>query len=213
MTVIAVACGVVMKRARDQRLAVAAILEAGSQVIYDFEPNTEEQEHRQLERMKAAMMGKPAPVYSDAPWLPRWLRNFIGVDAFHRVQQVDLLGPRATDSTMEHVKRLSGVKRLALYNTSVTDAGLANIDTFADLEFFRIEKGLMSDAGLEHLGRLRNLQHLGFTKVDITNDGLRHLEGLRKLDYMHFQDTRVTADAVEELRKKLPNCRPVAVYP
>jgi hypothetical protein len=78
---------------------------------------------------------------------------------------------------------------------------------------FTIEKGLITDTGLAKLGLLSNLEHLGFTRVGITNDGLKHLEGLRKLDYMHFQFTQVTADAVESLRLKLPNCRPVAVYP
>jgi hypothetical protein len=214
MALIAVVFGFVMKQAREQRLAVAAILESGGRVLYDFQPDDSEHVRGRLDRAQAESRRGPARhIYIDDPWEPRWLLDIVGLDCFHRVKQVSLRGPGAKDSTMEQVSRLSGVKRLGLYSTSITDAGLANIDNLNDLEYFEIDRCLITDAGLAHVGRLPNLMRLELSYVDVTDEGLRHLEGLRNVEALVFAFTQVTKDAAEELRRKLPNCRPVAVYP
>src|SRR5579871_1827723 len=54
-------------------------------------------------------------------WLPRWIsENFVNT-----VTLVDLSDIAATDTTMRHVGRLTGIDQLMLENTRVTDMGLS----------------------------------------------------------------------------------------
>jgi hypothetical protein len=85
--------GWLVREARIQREAVAAIEKAGGSVLYD-------REWRDGNKIPG---GKPSG--------PRWLVDQIGVDYFGHVTAVEFsMQPGATDSTLEEVGRLTRVQ-------------------------------------------------------------------------------------------------------
>jgi len=79
-------------RARQQREAVEAITAAGGTTFY-FQP---------------------------AKYWPSWLVETLGVDYFANVKWVGLNKDACTDGTIMHLKRLTGLKTLALSNKYVS---------------------------------------------------------------------------------------------
>lgn len=70
-----------------------------------------------------------------------------------------------------------------------------------------------TDANLVHLAPLTKLEILDLDRAQVTDAGFVHLVGLKKLEELQLDKTRVTEAAVAELRKALPNCRIILLYP
>ncbi|NQU26556.1 MAG: hypothetical protein HQ567_35175, partial [Candidatus Nealsonbacteria bacterium] len=113
VAVVAVVCSwfsVRMQEAERQREAVAAV-QKGGRVSYDY--------HH--------LLGTPGPP---------WLRNLLGVDFLSNVRE--LIYERATDTDTDtdlvHLKGLTSLTTLSLYNTQVTDDGLLHLKGLTNLE-------------------------------------------------------------------------------
>ena len=124
--------GWVVRSARIQREAVAAIKNAGGIVYYGWE-------------------------YSDStvapgqkPRVPTWLVDLIGVDYFGHVTAVGFFNP-IDDKVFVQVGRLSGLQLLYLDGTSTSDAELAHLKSMTRLSFLSVRSTQISDAGLECL--------------------------------------------------------------
>ncbi len=226
--------GWLVRSARVQRAAVAAIQRVNGYVEYEWDftnPNR-----------------KPSP----RSWWPKWLVDSLGVDYFFNIVAVDL-DDRATDLELVHVgnltrlrslqlsqsevtdsglaylQGLTSLKRLTLKSTGVTDAGLAHLKGLTSLEEIRLQATGCSDAGLAHLSALPRLKILGLanTRVTaaglarlkaasrleqviisgtrVTDDDLAHLEGLKSLRLLGLGNAPVSDQVVDHLRKALPN--------
>ncbi|MCE9543933.1 MAG: hypothetical protein K8T25_00180 [Planctomycetia bacterium] len=147
-------------KARQQRAAVAAFIQAGGSVGYDISSDRFKQ-----------------PVY----W-PVWLIQDRSIDYFVSVNLVELRNAKVTDSGLEHLKGLTGLRRLDLDGTQITDNGL------------------------EHLKGLKALQTLWLNETQVTDNGLEHLRGLTTLQWLRLDGTKVTDAGVARLQKALPNC-------
>ncbi len=149
--VIAVALGWLVRIARIQRDAVAAIQRAGGQVAYDWE---------QVHRSKwTGKLVYPAP--NGRPIWPQRLIEAMGPDYFGDVVKIRFqpnppgsAWSQATDEIMSSVGRLHGLNDLDLTVAPVTDAGM------------------------QARGDLTNLESLDLTGTKITGQGLACLPGI-----------------------------------
>lgn len=135
--------GWMVREARVQRDAVAAIKEAGSIVVYDCEWSD----------------GKSIP--GGKPWAPSWLVELIGVDYFGHVTYVALFD--APDATLAHVGRLTPLQFFFSAAPAVTDAGLAHLRGLTKLSDLRFNGTRVTDAGLVHL---KGPTKLSFLSID-----------------------------------------------
>ena len=160
--------GWIVRGARIQREAVAAIRRAGGIVTYDYE--------------RTVLGQKPGP---------RWLVDFIGIDYLDHVFHVSFRG-NATDQVLAHVGGLSQLEWLALDGSAVTDSGLAHLHGLQNLRSLLLSKTYITDGGLRHIAELSNLSYLSLDKTAVTDAGLAHLERLTRLKNLELEGTRVT---------------------
>ena len=201
--------GWVTRSARIQREAVAAIRGAGGSITYESE-------------MRTAGV-TPAGI----AWTRQWLRQFVGVDYFDRVDFVGMdfqATPADAAIVMVQVGRLPGLKavfvgqsgvsgpmlvdlkgqtslsQLELSETRVTDAGLAHLRGLTGLSELRLEDTPVTDAGLAHLRGLTGLTELWLDHTPVTDAGLEHLKGLTNLTYLHLSHTQITGSGLVHLK-------------
>ena len=206
--------GWIVRIARIQREAVAAIMGAGGGVKYDWE--------RERRRGKVIPGGRPRA--------PKWLADLVGVDYFGHVNRVGL-GRSLSDTVMREVGRLTQLEHLSLYDssptdtglvhlkgltklrelnfvfTNISDAGLAHLSTLTDLSKLTIVSTSVTDAGLVHLKGLNKLSELDLRFTQVTDAGLAHLKGLTNLKVFNLSGTQVTDAGVEKLQRALPNLK------
>jgi len=201
--------GWIVRSARIQREAVAAITNAGAEVEYDLEWSN----------------GKFIP--SGKPWAPGWLADLIGVDYFGHVTnvvydvvpseaaklpsaEVGLLTRRerprfsADDlvaASLSDLHSLANLGELDLSYRDLTDTDLANLKGLTSLKVLYLSYNLqMTDAGLAHLKGLTTLSLLDLDGTKITDAGLAHLVGLSKLNSLSLRGTEVTDTGLEHLK-------------
>jgi hypothetical protein len=198
--------GWLVRSARVQREAVAAVKSAGGSVVYDW----------------AWSNGEFIP--AGKPWAPQWLVNLVGVDFFGHVNYVAFWRPStATDATLEpvgrltqlealylpearvdaglaHLKGLSNVKRLVLSGTQVADAGLVHLKGLTDLSELDLYATNVTDAGLVHLTGLNNLSLLGLAYTKVSDRELEHLSGMASLSSLDLSGTQVTDAGLAHLK-------------
>jgi hypothetical protein len=97
------------------------------------------------------------------------------------LEQLQFVGPHATDEWLRQVEPLRSVTWLELHSTSVTGEGLASISQW------------------------ENLRNLFLNYNPITDAGVKHLADLYMLDNVELRDTKITDAAFKELRRALPD--------
>ena len=173
--------GWIVRSARIQRDAVAAISENGGNYSYDWEWRD----------------GKSIP--GGIPWAPRWLVDRIGIDYFGHVTRVALF-PVANDEVLVNVGRLNQLQELNLYRSTVSDAGLLHLNGLSQLTRLYLGKTAVSDAGLAHLGVLGNLHELHLDSTNVSDAGLAHLKRVGKLTKLDLRNTQVTDAGLVHIR-------------
>lgn len=171
--VIAVALGWTLHEIRKQRIAVAALRDAGFEVGFadSLSPSV-------LERLRK-LIGDKEP------------RNVIW--AYGK-------GPQITDAEMSNLRDLDHLKVLKLIDTSVTDAGFACLDNLSNLSLLYLSRSNVSDVGLIHLRRHARLEYLDLSGTQTSDAGLAHVQELIQLKYLWLDGTRVTNDGLFRLR-------------
>ncbi len=164
--------GWIVRSARIQREAVAAIRKSDGIVYYDWQSTP----------------GLTTP--AGKPRVPRWLVDLIGVDYFGHIRAVSL--HRATDATMAQVGRLDQLDTVLLRDSSLSDTGLAHLSGLANLSILDLGQTRITGAGLAHLKGLSKLQVLDLVGTHVTDDGLAHLNGLSNLMQLNLNSTHVT---------------------
>jgi Leucine rich repeat len=215
--VIGAGLGWIVRSARIQRDAVAAIRRHGGSVLYDGEQGTR--------------------VYFDGRrFAPKWLVDKVRVYYFDNVvsvhlgqggsaadlhdvgrlsqlMQLRLYGPFVTDAGLAELHGLTNLFLLDIGDTEftctdrtkrpgaarVTDAGLAYLDGLSILSFVNLSGTRVTDAGLVHLKRLTKLEVLCLDDTLITDAGLAQLKELIYLKYLHIHDTQITDDGLARL--------------
>ncbi len=149
--------GWLVRGARIQREAVAAITKAGGTVVYNWNEDTS----------PFSPAGKP--------WAPGWLVKFIGVHYFGHVTGVDFYDNASTDAGLVHLKRLNKLSRLHLAGTQLTDAGLVHLHGLTNLSHLDLSYTKVSDDGRAHLKPLKKLSRLDVFGNRVTDAGIKQL--------------------------------------
>ena len=169
--------GWIARRARVQREAVAAILNVGGSVTYDWESN------------------------DSKPRGPRWLRRMIGPDYFDTVVFVSADTIQADDVLMVQIGRLTDVRALYLQGVSVTDAGLAHLANLRDLRTMHLRSSRITGSGLRSLVDLPKFHNLLIYATPITDGNLAHVERLSKLTNLGLKKTHISDDGIQHLAR------------
>ncbi len=169
---IGAALGWLVRSARIQREAVAAIETAGGAVGYNWDSGT----------------GRS--IISGKPWAPEWLVNLFGVDYFGHVTTVWL--SEATDANSALVGRFTRLERLAFDDSSLSDAGWAHLYGLTNLTSLNAAGPASSDDWLVHVKKFPRLSYLDVSSSGVTDRGLVHLKGLSNLSILILSDTRIT---------------------
>jgi hypothetical protein len=222
LLIAASACGLgwVVHQAREQRLAVQAILAKGGVVEYDYQYD--------------ATRNRRLP--NGEPWRPVWLQRALGDEYFHSVVCVGLDAERdQTDADLVHLKHLRGLTKLQyldLASTQVTDGGLDDLRNLTGLERIDLPnnpqltgsflqhvadlpnlKDLVlrgsgiTDSALSQLNRSQTLQSLMLDRTRVTDAGLAHLRGLISLRSLDLSQTAVTETGITQVREWFPQAR------
>lgn len=193
--------GWIARRARVQREAVAAILNAGGNVVYDWESN------------------------DSRPRGPMWLRRAIGPDYFDTVVGVEANTSKADDALMVQISQLTKVRFLHIQGVSITDAGLAHLASLRELRTLHLRASNVSGSGLSslvdlpefhnllmggtpitdeslaHVERLVRLRNLGLLKTHISDKGMEHIARMRSLQKLWLGDTQIGDDGLRRLER------------
>jgi hypothetical protein len=172
---------IVVNRANRQREGVAAIKAMGGSVLYDVELDEEA-------TRKAGMF----PKSTLRRWLPR--------DYTDQVVMANLHASYADDSSLAHLRLISGLRDLGLGRTRVTNAGLVHLRALTRLRAIDLQHTQVGDAGLIHLAALPNLQTLVLSDTELTDAGMPHLLACTELKYLNLDGTRITDAGVVLLR-------------
>jgi internalin A len=189
--------GWIVRSARIQRDAVAAIRRHGGSVVYHGE------------------LWSWGVYYLDGKIIvPKWLLNNVGVDYFDDVYSVRL-GQGGSAAVLHDVGRLSRVQVLSLYGPFVTDAGLAELKGLTNL--FGLDIGetdspgsaptkragaaRVTDAGLQYLNGQTNLLSLNLSGTLVNDAGLVHLKRLTKLVSICLDNTVITDAGLAQLKE------------
>ena len=173
--------GWIVRSARIQREAVAAIEKAGGEVEY------------------GSGSTKTPTLKTHELWAPKWAVDALGVDYFGHVCEVTLT-LNCTDRELADVGRLTALDSLRLYYPNVSDAGLVQLQGLTKLSKLVLSQTQISDAGLAHLKPLSNLSELNLYSTPITDAGLGHLTTLNKLSKLSLRGTKVTDAGLVSLK-------------
>ena len=99
----------------------------------------------------------------------------------------------ATDASLAHLKDISQLRLLYLYDTSISDTGLEYVKTLPNLRVLLLSGTSITDDGLDCL---KNMAHLGqlssFYRTAISDAGLEHILGLSQLHVLVLSKTEVS---------------------
>ena len=175
--------GWVVRSARIQREAVAAIEKAGGSVDYDWEWTDGDY-----------IQGKRAR------W-QEWLGDRVGFEYASSVSRVILL-ECDSQPVFSQLRNFDRLEALYLGGPVMTDDRLVHLERLASLRELRVDT--IGDGGLARIGSLRGLQRLYLFGPKVTDNGLAHLRGLPSLELLWLSNTRVTRVGMFNLRMALP---------
>ena len=183
--------------ARKQRIAVAALEEAGCDVEYRVNGALS---FRELLRMLIGEeQARTVCVVSCRK------AHFCDADLAHLEGLTDVNGvfldeTKVTDAGLVHLKCLAQLGALYLSDTQVTDAGLLNLGGLIQLHILELGGTQVTDAGVAYLRPLTNLRVLGLGGTHVTDGGLINLQGLTRLESLWLGGTSVTDAGLTQLR-------------
>jgi hypothetical protein len=178
--VVAAALGWLIREARKQAIAVAALEEMGCSVEYGY-------------------AGSPSMIERLRKWLgDSESRNVIGVS----IHETTLTGARLTP-----LRELTCVESLWLAEIPVTDADLVNLNGLGEMHYLSLSKTKLTDAGLSSFKGMKQLYRLDLSGTAVTDAGLVQLHGLTQLVELELSETQVTDTGVERLQTALPQCQ------
>jgi Leucine-rich repeat (LRR) protein len=132
-----------------------------------------------------------------------------------------------TDAGLEHLKGLTNLEKLYLYNSRMTGKGLAHLEKLTRLRYLYLNTNQITDEALGGLAKANKLHaltgasgakgmrpttaadiiSLSLSGTGVTDAGLAHLKSLTRLQRVYLSRTKVTAKGVAELQKAIPGLK------
>ena len=110
-------------------------------------------------------------------------------------------GPKAGDSCLRHIGRLTGLKQLTLTRTSITSRGLKYITPLKSLNYLHIGSDRLGDNDLPLLAQFNSVETLVLGGQRVTDAGLKHLEGLYSVKEMYLWVNNVRGPGLAHIAK------------
>src|SRR5262249_13396781 len=144
--------GWLVRSARIQRTAAAAVESVGGQVMYDWEWNKSKGYTGITDRV---------------PW---WVAALVGVDYFGHISSIWLYAPWTDiDTALATVGRLTQLEQLVVNGSKLTDHGLARLKDLTSLSRLDLDYTKITDGGMAHLEGLKNLSVLSLNGTTIAD--------------------------------------------
>jgi hypothetical protein len=208
VTAFGVWLGFRVRRAYEQKQAVARLYELGGFGSYDYQ-------------LADGRMDNDA---TDEPPGPAWFTDLVGID-FRCNFEFAILGarPAAADDDLAILESLPLTRLYLGDQTDVTDEGFAHVAQLHKLEYLTVRNlPKVTDSGLAHLRGLSKLtglsligtaidgsglaelahlpiEGLSITGDNLTNDSLLHLKQFAALRWLHVEGSKISNDAIPYL--------------
>ena len=185
-----------LNAARQQHAIIAAILDAGGKVNFDYEMSNQ---------------GAYTTYYTNAPPpTPAWLRAMLGDDFFRNVVKVEFFGKKIPESIIGQLSKLTELRELRLdivrvvspgaeFTRAIRDDDLAAFAGLTKLRNLSMYSANLNGPGLQFLANLKSLENLDLESTHIDDAGFEHIAGLTGLVGLRVSGTRITDVSVERI--------------
>ncbi|MBM4076139.1 MAG: hypothetical protein FJ267_10880 [Planctomycetes bacterium] len=120
--------------------------------------------------------------------------------SFKLLRHVVLSGCSNTDTALEKLRPMAGLKCLELQKSDVTDAGLKHLKSLKKLRAVNLKETIVSSAGLYELKSLK-LQALNLSGCpQITDESLKSISDQRQLVYLNLSNLNMTTAGLVEIK-------------
>jgi internalin A len=206
--------GWIVRQARVQREAVAAIVKAGGSAYYESDLKTGFSA-KELSRWRKWIADRIGIDYVDhvvtvnlssgvnkADW--RQAADCLG--DLDQLRLLNLMGRSVNDDVLAQLDGMQHLETLLLQFTGITDAGLAHVGNLTNLKSVLISGDRnarcgITDAGLAHLKGLSKLSDLSLHAVQVSNEGMAQLRGLTNISQLSLSDTKVSDGGLAQLER------------
>lgn len=154
--------------------------------------------HRQS-RAAAALRACGGVVTAEAVG-PRWFRALVGDEFFVSVVECDLTDPLISDADLVHLKGLTDLELVRLWDISITDVGMENLKGLTNLQTLIVSRVPITDAGVKNLSALISLYDLDLSETEVTDAGLENLKGMISIEGLSLEKTKVGDAGLEHLK-------------
>jgi len=127
--------------------------------------------------------------------------NLLSELAVDAVDIIDFNNTKVSDSDLRHIRHLTRLKGLALWETDLGDEALKHIANFVQLRWLDLGDTRISNAGLGMLKGLTSLEDLSLLNTEIGDLGIEQLESLPCLKRLDLMNTRVSDASVPTLKR------------
>jgi Leucine-rich repeat (LRR) protein len=102
------------------------------------------------------------------------------------------------------IGKLTSLKRLNMWSTSITDAAVKHLGQLTRLQWLNLDNTQITDAGLPLLKGLTEVGFLHLGSTQVSDAGLPSLTALSSLKQLVVTRTKVTKAGVDALQKMMP---------
>ncbi|MGH9852073.1 MAG: leucine-rich repeat domain-containing protein [Blastocatellia bacterium] len=132
------------------------------------------------------------------------------VKGWKRLKRLNLRGTKITDTTLEHLSKVTTLESLDVGFAQITDVGLDRLAPLQNLKELVISGNKLTDTGLQALRQLPSLTSLslggsqrtdsGLWTISLTELGLHTITTLKELRELQLDGMPVTARWLEKLK-------------
>lgn len=136
------------------------------------------------------------------------LVNLVGMSALERLD----LGANISldDEGLKHLRTLTSLDMLRLWDTKVTDKGLEVVESLPRLRWLYLSGTAISGSGLSHLKKVPLLRGLDLRATQITDASLKQLKTQQNLEWIDLSDTQINGKGLSHL-SQLPRLKRIHI--
>ncbi|MBL4886418.1 MAG: protein kinase [Planctomycetaceae bacterium] len=120
---------------------------------------------------------------------------------------IQFVNASITDSELNLLSHLSGIKYLSLQGNDITEQGLDILENMVSIRTLNLSKTGATDATALHLSRMPDLKWLNICNTKITDQGIKLLEKCNSLEELFLTENTLSSRSLEHLQAALPNCK------
>ncbi len=220
ITLIGVWLGVCVNRANRQKRAIAAITAARGVIQFDYErdktgnriADAEPPGPKQLRKLigdeffrSVVVVDFATEFYGERKALGLSKVDDDGLRCLESLSAVEVLelghNRAVTDAGLVHLRYLSKLRTLYLYDCGVTGTGCVHLARLPNLTCLMLTHNQLTPAGIAELSRMRRLTVLDLSHTPVADSDLAELVSLVNLQNLSLHNTNITDRGVLQLQK------------